>query len=154
MKDILNPKTSLPALSPERSPFDIVGRYFDYKRDTELIRLETIKVREQAEIIRKEIDARLKEELDRNNKKFQKEMLRLKTITKSLRDGRKSKKKILKELSKLIDYLANPNIPDAIKEQIPIMINSLTKILKQEKIYELEKIKELRDFDPNRKLLK
>jgi hypothetical protein len=154
MKDILNLKTSLPTLSPERSPFDIVGRYFDYKRDTELIRLETIKVREQAEIIRKEIDARLKEELDRNNKKFQKEMLRLKTITKSLRDGRKSKKKILKELSKLIDYLANPNIPDAIKEQIPIMINSLTKILKQEKIYELEKIKELRDFDPNRKLLK
>ena len=71
MKDILNLKTSLPALSPERSPFDIVGIYFDYKRDTELIRLETIKVREQAEIIRKEIDARLKEELDRNNKKFQ-----------------------------------------------------------------------------------
>ncbi len=81
MKDILNLKTSLPALSPERSPFDIVGRYFDYKRDTELIRLETIKVRDKQKLLEKRLDAGLKEELDRNNKKFQKEMFSLKAST-------------------------------------------------------------------------
>ncbi len=55
MKDILNLKTSLPTLSPERFSLDFFGKYFDYKRDTKLIRLETIKAQRQAEIIRKEI---------------------------------------------------------------------------------------------------
>ncbi len=34
MKDILNLKTSLPTLSPERFSLDFFGKYFDYKRDT------------------------------------------------------------------------------------------------------------------------
>ncbi len=102
MKDILNLKTSLPTLSPERFSLDFFGKYFDYKRDTKLIRLETIKVREQAEIIRKEIDARLKDELDKNSKKFQKEMFRLKYIAESLENGRKNSNRLLEELFKLM----------------------------------------------------
>ena len=154
MKDILNLKTSLPTLSPERFSLDFFGKYFDYKRDTKLIRLETIKVREQAEIIRKEIDARLKDELDKNSKKFQKEMFRLKHIAESLENGRENRNKLLNELFKLMRSLNSSNLSKDDKEFLLLSIRVLIDEIREERKAELEKIKELRDFDPNRKLLK
>lgn len=153
-KDILTLKTSLPSLNCEYSPINIVKNYFNYKKEVELIRLETQKVKEQAKIIKKEIDARLKERLDKNNKAFQKEMLRLKTIAESLKDGKKSKKKILNKLLKLMENLNDLNISKEDREFLLLSIKILMEEIREERRAELEKIREMRDFDPNRKLLK
>jgi hypothetical protein len=142
MKDLSTiAKTTLPSVTVYDT-FDIVGntfgRYFDYKRDTKLIEHETQKVKSQAKIIVKKIDAELVKSLDVNEKSFKKEMQRLKTIAKELKRGTIDKNKIIKAMVKSSDplvlkeyrlLLANEH--DAVLKKLNLMSNfeSDTKLL-------------------------
>ena len=95
-------KMNLPSLDVSYGAFDIigntVGRFFDYKRDTAMIEYETEKLVSQTKVVLKKIDTELQLSFDKNEKDFQKEMMRLKSIAKELKKGRIEKKKIVKAM--------------------------------------------------------
>ena len=156
-KDILNIKSTLPSLSQSYAPLDIVGnifgRYFDYKRETLMIEHETEKVKEQAKIILSQIDAKLEESLDSNNKKFTQEMFRLKTIGKTLQKTAKHKSRHFKTIEKLVRMLADPNIDTSVKALIPNMIAMSHASIKEENTLTLQQLSCMNSYDPDQKLL-
>jgi len=103
-------RTSLPSVDITYGILDFigntVGRYFDYKRDTAIIKHETEKVHVQAKIVVEKIDAELVKSLDNNEKSFKKEMKRLKSIAKELKRGSIDKNKIIEAMVQCSDPLA------------------------------------------------
>ena len=103
-------RTSLPSVDITYGVLDFigntVGRYFDYKRDTAIIKHETEKVHVQAKIVVEKIDAELVKSLDNNEKSFKKEMKRLKSIAKELKRGSIDKNKIIEAMVQCSDPLA------------------------------------------------
>jgi hypothetical protein len=142
MKDLSTiAKTTLPSVTVYDT-FDIVGntfgRYFDYKRETKLIEHETQKVKSQAKIIVKKIDAELVKSLDVNEKSFKKEMQRLKTIAKELKRGTIDKHKIIKAMVKCSD---------------PLVLKEYRLLLSDEHDAVLKKLNLMSNFESNTKLL-
>jgi hypothetical protein len=143
MKDLPTLKTiSLPSVDVTYGALDIigntVGRYFDYKRDTAMIKHETEKVHAQAKIVVKKIDAELVKSLDNNEKSFKKEMKRLKTIAKELKRGSIDK-------SKIIEAMVQCSDPLALKEYRLLLANEHDVVLK--------KLNLMSNFEPNNRLL-
>ncbi len=158
MKKIITTiNSSLPTVSKVYAPLDFmgntVGKYFDYKRETAMIKHETQKLKAQAKIIGKQIDAQLKKELDENEKNFKKEMERLKTIGKDLENGAKAKTKLLKQIDKYIKMLSDNSIPLEIKKSIPTLISEANRLLAQESDQAIKKLNTMSYFDANTKLI-
>lgn len=151
-------KTTLPTASKTYDSLDIVGqtfgRYFDYKRETAMIKYETQKVKKQAQIIVKQIDAELKKSLDSNDKSFRGEMFRLKAIAKDLKDGSKKQKLILKHISELTGMLSDSAVLSSVKEQIPQLIAMAHQQLNDERNSGMQKLNLMSSFDPNQKSIK
>ena len=149
-------KATLPTV-PVYNNLDIVGntvgRYFDYKRDTKRIEHETQKVKSQAKIIVKQIDAELKKSLDHNDKNFKKEMKRLEEIGKELKSSRKSKSKILKQIDNYIMMLSDEKTSLETKAMIPNLINGAYGMLNSENNLVLKKLNLMSDFESNTKLI-
>ncbi len=150
-------KTNLPSLNVPTASFDFigqtVGRYFDYKNNTEIIRHETQKVKEQSSVIVKKIEAELVRVLDENDKSFKQEMARLKMIGKELKNGKKSKGKLLKHISRYSKMLSDPNVPLHIKETIPTLISQANELFQAEQSQALEKLNLMSSFESNTKLI-
>ncbi len=150
-------RTNLPSLDVTYGALDILGntfgRYFDYKRDTAMIEHETKKVKQQAKVVVKKIDAELKKSLDVNEKSFQKEMKRLEIISVELKGGRVSKSKIMKQITKYTKMLTDANVPNEIKLQIPDLIKLAYFALEKENGESLKKLNLMSNFNPNTKLL-
>jgi len=157
-KDILNIKSTLPTIDKSYSilnPIDAtIGRYFDYKKETAMIKHATVKLKEQSKIIIKKIDAELKVSMDKNKKDFQKEMFRLKSIAKDLANSSKNQKAILNHIEVLTNMLKNPDIELSVKEQIPQLIAMAHQQLNDERDNSMQKLNMMSDFDPNQKLIK
>lgn len=138
--------------------FDVLGntfgRYFDYKKETALIKYETQKVKHKAKVLCKEIDAELQKSLDSNDKNFQKEMFRLKNISKDLKNDSKTKKEILKNISIYIEMLANPHIDMSVKESIPKLIEMSHEALAKEGKQSFLKLKAMSSFNSDTKSIK
>lgn len=119
-------KSSMPTLNKSYSPFDIIGqtigRYFDYKVETEMIRNATEQLKYKTEVIIKDIDAQLQKALDENDKNFRLEMKRLKVVAKDLKENRKNQKRLIKHIEELTSNLSNPTIPLEVKQSIPQLI--------------------------------
>ena len=151
-QDILDLKTTLPIVNKFYSPLDTfgntVGRYFDYKRETAMIKYETRKVKEQAKVVIEQIDAELKKSLDTNSKDFKKEMVRLRSIAKTLESSSTSQKMILKNIAELTKMLTNPDVP---KEDILNMIAMAHQQLNDERNSSMQKLNLMGNFDPNQK---
>ena len=156
-KAITTIKSSLPTVSKVYSPLDFVGntvgRYFDYKRETAMIRHETKKVKEQAKIMGKQIDAELKKSLDINDKNFKKEMFRLETIANELKNDTKAKSKLLKQIDKYIEMLGDKSLSIEEKKSIPILIEQANQLLANESNQAIEKLNMMSHFDANTKLI-
>ena len=156
-KDILTFNSNLPSLTNGYGALDIVGntfgRYFDYKKETKMIEYETSKLKEQTKIIVKKIDSELKKSLDRNDKDFKREMYRLESIAKDLKNHGKSKKEIFKNISNSMKMLENPSIPDSLKELIPQLIAEYHKALSEENSQSMQKLNLMSGFNPNQKLI-
>jgi len=133
---------NLPSINSSYEIFDIVGhtvgRYFDYKRDTAMIKYETEKVKAQAIVLVKKIDAELRKSLDINEKNFKTEMKRLKTIAKELKRGNIDKNKI-------IEAMVHCSDPEMLKEYRLLLENENTAVL--------QKLNLMSNFEPNTKLL-
>jgi seryl-tRNA synthetase len=149
--------TSLPSVDVTYGALDFigntVGRYFDYKRDTSMIKHETEKVHAQAKIVVKKIDAELVKSLDNNEKSFKKEMKRLKIIAKSLEENSGNKKKILKHIIELTEKLSDTDVPLSVKENIPQLMMMAHNSLAQENDQSLQKLNLMQGFDPDTKLI-
>ena len=150
-------ESSLPTVSKVYAPLDFVGntfgKYFDYKRETAMIEHETKKVKAQAKIMGKQIDAQLKKELDTNNKQFKKEMKRLNTIAKDLKNSAKAKKKLLKQIDKYMNMLSDNSISAEFRLTIPTLILKTNELLAQESDQAIQKLNMMSHFDPNTKLI-
>jgi len=135
-------RTSLPSVDITYGVLDFigntVGRYFDYKRDTAIIKHETEKVHVQAKIVVEKIDAELVKSLDNNEKSFKKEMKRLKSIAKELKRGSIDKNKIIEAMVQCSD-------PLALKEYRLLLANEHDVVLK--------KLNLMSNFEPNNRLL-
>jgi hypothetical protein len=135
-------RTSLPSVDITYGILDFigntVGRYFDYKRDTAIIKHETEKVHVQAKIVVEKIDAELVKSLDNNEKSFKKEMKRLKSIAKELKRGSIDKNKIIEAMVQCSD-------PLALKEYRLLLANEHDVVLK--------KLNLMSNFEPNNRLL-
>ncbi len=81
-------------------------------------------------------------------------MFRLKYIAESLENGRKNSNRLLEELFKLMGRVNSSKLSKDDKEFLLASIRVLIDEIREERRAELEKIKEMRDFNPNRKLLK
>ena len=149
--------SSLPTVSKVYAPLDIVGntfgRYFDYKRETAMIRHETKKVKIQAKIMGQQIDAELQKSLDINDKNFKKEMFRLESIAKELKNGTKAKSKLLKQIDKYIEMLGDKSLSVEEKKSIPILIEQANQLLANEGNQAIEKLNMMSHFDANTKLI-
>ncbi len=150
-------ESSLPTINKVYAPLDFVGntfgKYFDYKRETAMIEHETKKVKAQAKIMGKQIDAQLKKELDTNNKQFKKEMKRLNTIAKDLKNSAKAKKKLLKQIDKYMNMLSDNSISAEFRLTIPTLILKTNELLAQESDQAIQKLNMMSHFDPNTKLI-
>ena len=135
-------RTSLPSVDITYGILDFigntVGRYFDYKRDTAIIKHETEKVHVQAKIVVEKINAELVKSLDNNEKSFKKEMKRLKSIAKELKRGSIDKNKIIEAMVQCSD-------PLALKEYRLLLANEHDVVLK--------KLNLMSNFEPNNRLL-
>ena len=135
-------RTSFPSVNITYGVLDFigntVGRYFDYKRDTAIIKHETEKVHVQAKIVVEKIDAELVKSLDNNEKSFKKEMKRLKSIAKELKRGSIDKNKIIEAMVQCSD-------PLALKEYRLLLANEHDVVLK--------KLNLMSNFEPNNRLL-
>jgi hypothetical protein len=135
-------RTNLPSLDVTYGALDILGntfgRYFDYKRDTAMIEHETEKVKQQAKVVVKKIDAELKKSLDVNEKSFQKEMKRLEIIAKALKKGNMDR-------SKIIEAMVQSSDPLVLREYRLLLANEHEAVLK--------KLNLMSNFNPNTKLL-
>ncbi len=147
-KDIINLKTTLPTVNKTYFPLNAfgktVGRYFDYKKETAMIKYETQKVKEQSKVAIKQIDAELKKSLDANSKNFKKEMVYLKNIAKTLENSSSSQKMILKNIAELTKMLTNPDMP---KEDILNMIVMAHQQLNDERNSSMEKLNLMGNFN-------
>ncbi len=147
-KDILDLKTTLPTVNKTYFPLDTlgntIGRYFDYKKETAIIKYETQKVKEQAKVAIKQIDAELRKSLDANSKNFKKEMVYLKSIAKTLENSSSSQKMILENIAELTKMLTNPNMP---KEHILNMIVMAHQQLNDERNSSMEKLNLMGNFN-------
>ena len=156
-KTITTINSSLPSVSKSYAPLDFIGntfgRYFDYKRETAMIEHETKKVKAQAKIIGKQIDAELKKSLDENDKNFKKEMRRLEEIGKELKNGANVKAKLLKQIDKYIKMLGDSSISKEVKETIPTLIEQANQMLAKESEYALKKLNMMSNFESNTKLI-
>jgi len=125
MKDLTISTSTLPSLATFNS-FDIIGntigRYFDYKQNTELIKHETKKLEKQTEVLLKKIDSELESFLASNKSNFIKEMKRLDNIAQSLASNTLDKAQRLEHISELVSMLSNQNISIEIKQMIPELI--------------------------------
>lgn len=150
--------TNLPIVKHTYGALDILGntfgRYFDYKKETALIEHETQKVKQQAKVLCQQIDVELQKSLDNNDKNFQKEMFRLKSIAKDLNNDAKTKKEILNNISKYIEMLSNPNIAMSVKESIPKLIELSHETLAKESEQSRLKLDVMNHFDSNIKSIK
>lgn len=150
-------KTTLPTVNVAYEVFDIFGntfgRYFDYKRETKLIEHETQKVKAQAKVMVKQIDTELTKSLDTNNKNFQKEMQRLKVISKDLKGNAKAKSQIMKMIQGYTQQLSDPNMPMELKGMIPHLIQQAGLLLSQENEDAFKKLNLMSHFDSNAKLI-
>ena len=134
--------TTLPSIDVTYGVFDVIGntvnRYFDYKRDTAMIEHETKKVKQQAKVMVKKIDAELKKSLDVNDKSFKKEMKRLEIIAKELKRGNIDR-------SKIIDAMVQSSDPLVLQEYRLLLANEHDAVLK--------KLNLMSNFESNTKLL-
>jgi len=137
-------KTTLPTVKTAYDSFDIlgktVGRYFDYKQNTKLIEHETEKVREQAKVMVKKIDAELTQSLDMNAKNFRKEMKRLQVISKELKSDAKSRSDILNNIKAYTKMLSDNTLEKEVKLMIPQMIRDAHDDLKALNGQSIEKL--------------
>jgi len=156
-KTLTTINSSLPSVSNSYAPLDFVGntfgKYFDYKRETAMIEHETKKVKAQAKIVGKQIDAELKKSLDENDKNFKKEMRRLEEIGKELKNGAKAKAKLLKQIDKYINMLGDSSLPIEVKKNIPTLIELANQMLAKESDHAIEKLNMMSHFDSNTKLI-
>ena len=157
-KDILNLSTSsFPTTSGGYDALDIVGntvgRYFDYKRETQVIEYETQKLKENTQVILSEIDSRLELSLDENSKNFKKEMYRLSTIAKELKQGLRNQKNIFKHIRELTNMLSRSDISLESKEQIPKLIAMAHQQLNDEAQRSMQKLDLMSSFESNQKLI-
>ncbi len=150
-------KTNLPSLNVPTASLNFigqtVGRYFEYKNNTKLIEHETKKVKEQSKIIVKNIEAELVRVLDENDKSFKQEMARLKMIGQELKNGEKSKGKLLKQIASYSKMLSDPNVPLSIKETIPTLIAQTNELFQAEQSQALKKLNLMSNFESNTKLI-
>jgi len=158
MKNLPSLKTAnLPSLNSAYGALDIVGntfgRYFDYKRDTEMIEHETEKVKQHAKVVVKKIGAELTKSLDVNEKSFKKEMKRLETIAKDLKGSRKSKSKIMKTITQYTKMLSDENVPSEVKLQIPELIKQAYMAMETENGGAIQRLNLMSNFEPNTKLI-
>lgn len=144
-------KTTLPTVKTAYESFDIlgktVGRYFDYKQNTKLIEHETEKVRQQAKVMVKKIDAELTQSLDMNAKNFKKEMKRLKVISKELTSDAKSRSDILNNIKAYTKMLNDNTVEKEFKLMIPQMIRDAHDALKALNGQSIEKLNLMRDVN-------
>ena len=151
-KDIINLKTTLPTVNKTYFPLDTfgktVGRYFDYKKETAMIKYETQKVKEQSKVAIKQIDAELKKSLDANSKNFKNKMVYLKNIAKTLESSSTNQKMILENIAELTKMLTNPDMP---KEYILNMIVMAHQQLNNERNSSMQNINIMGNFDQNQK---
>lgn len=137
-------KTTLPTVKTAYDSFDIlgktVGRYFDYQQNTKLIEHETEKVREQAKVMVKKIDAELTQSLDMNAKNFRKEMTRLQVISKELKSDAKSRSDILNNIKFYTKMLNDNRLEKEMKLMIPQMIRDAHDALKELNGQSIEKL--------------
>lgn len=156
--NIMDIKSKLPISRNAYDALDILGntfgRYFDYKKETALIEHETEKVKQQAKVLCQQIDAELQMSLDSNDKNFQQEMFRLKSISKDLKDDAKTKKEIMNKISEYIEMLNNPNIATGVKEKIPDLIAVAHQLLAKESEQSFLKLNAMGSFNPNTKSIK
>ena len=156
-KTLTTINSSLPSVSNSYAPLDFVGntfgKYFDYKRETAMIEHETKKIKTQAKIIGKKIDAELKKSLDENDKNFKKEMRRLEEIGKELKNGAKTKAELLKQIDEYIKMLGDSSLPVEVKKDIPTLIELANQMLAKESEYALKKLNMMSNFDSNTKLI-
>ena len=156
-KTLTTINSSLPSFSKVYAPLDFVGksfgRYFDYKRETAMIEHEIQKVKSQSKIIGKQIDTQLKKSLDENDKNFKKEMLRLETIGRELKNGAKVKAKLLKHIDKYIKMLSDNSLSIEEKKSIPILIEQANQLLAQESDHAIKKLNMMSHFNSNTKLI-
>jgi len=134
--------TTLPSIDVTYGVLDVIGntvnRYFDYKRDTAMIEHETKKVKQQAKVMVKKIDAELKKSLDVNDKSFKKEMKRLEIIAKELKRGNIDR-------SKIIEAMVQSSDPLVLQEYRLLLANEHDAVLK--------KLNLMSNFESNTKLL-
>ena len=126
--------TNLPTIGNHSyNQFDIVanvaGRYFDYKRDSKIIKAKRKELKYQADISLKQIDAELKKSIDSNQKNYNMEMHRLSTIAKELKHSRKDKKKIINVVIELTKMLLDPSVEQETKQIVPDMIRAYKELL-------------------------
>ena len=138
MKDLISPlplpKTPLPvSYSAVTLMGDLIGQYFAYKKDTQMIKAKREELRYQRDIALKQIAAALQVTLDTNEKNYNKEMHRLRTIDKELEVNRNGKKMLLNGVHTLTLSLLDPTMDAQTKEHIPQTIKGL-----REMILELE----------------
>jgi len=87
-----------------------IGRYFDYKRDTEIIQAKREELKHQAKIALSQIDAELTKSLDSNRKNYKREMHRLNSIARELKGNRANKNHIVKTITKLTKEMTDPRL--------------------------------------------
>jgi len=157
-KDILNLNSTLPSLNKVYAPLDVwgntVGRYFDYKKETAMIEHATVKIKEQTKVILKQIDSELQRELDRNDKSFKQEMLRLQTIANELNSGAVTRESICNHILELTRQLGDTAIPISVKESIPQLIAMAHQQLSDERKSSIDKLNLMSGFEPNQELIK
>lgn len=121
-------KTTLPTVHVANTALEIVGNmvgsYFNYKQNTQLIKHETYKVKAQAKVRVKEINAELSKSLEQNEQNFKKEMRRLKAISKDLASGAKSRSGIMDQINQYTNMLSDMNVPMEVKAMIPDLIKN------------------------------
>jgi F0F1-type ATP synthase membrane subunit b/b' len=157
-KDIIDLSRNLPLLNKTYAPLDVwnntVGRYFDYKKETAMIHHATQQLKAETKIILKKIDSELQRELDRNDKSFKQEMLRLQTIANELNSGAVTRESICNHISELTRQLGDSAIPMSVKESIPQLIAMAHQQLSDERKSSMDKLNLMSGFEPNQKLIK
>ncbi len=156
-KEIINLKNTLPSIGQNSINIlgNLVNQYFDYKKDTAMIKYETKKLKEQTKIIIKQIDSKLEDSLNKNNNDFKKEMYRLETIAKNLAENAGNKKIILENISELTKRISNPSTPLSVieTETISKLILLHSHSFQNESNQDIEKLKLMSGFNQNQILM-
>jgi len=144
MKNII---TTIPTINKAYPIMDMVsqtvGRYFDYKKETAMIKHETRKVKEQTKIILANIDANLRISLDNNKKQYRLEMYRLDMIRDAIVATNHNKDNSISLIHSYIEMMKDPYIDMEFKAHIPSLISLAHEQLRIDTQHSVESINRL-----------